>query len=282
MSFNYNGLTIDELTIKAGAEVPFKFLHVTDSHISRWDADKPCDRYKCFGNDPRDPERYFELCRDYCLETGTVMLNTGDMIDFLSEESFKYMDEVFEGLDYIYAAGNHDFCHWVGDATENKSYKMRNLRLIAPHIKNNLNFDSRVINGVNFVTLDDGYYMISDAQTEMLRFEAAKGLPILLCMHNPLYAKNLAEKQFHKGGSCALVNVPLELIEQFPSSYRRFQQEPDEATVRAYNYIMSEPLIKAVFCGHLHDRHDEALENGVMQYVTAASFTGHARLVTVE
>lgn len=282
MSFKYKDLTIDELSIKIGATKPFSFLHVTDSHIARWDKDKPCDRWKCFGDTPEKPERYFEQAADYCRENGTVMLNTGDMIDFLSNESLRYIDKAFEGLDYIYAAGNHDFCHRVGDATENKAYKMRNLALVAPHIKSNLNFDSRVINGINFVTLDDGYYMISDAQCEMLRFEAAKGLPIILCVHNPFYAQKTGEMMLEENGSCALVNTPLEVIEKFRDPYRRFQQEPDEATIRACEYIMGEPLIKAIFCGHLHKYFDEMLPNGVMQYCGAASFVGRARLVTVE
>ena len=68
------------------------------------------------------------------------------------------------------------------------------MKRVAPHFKQNLYFDSKIAGGVNFVSLDNSYYLIEEAQTQMLKAEISKGLPIVLCMHTPLYEKNLAER----------------------------------------------------------------------------------------
>lgn len=281
MSFSYKSLKIDELTIKIGAEKPFKVLHVTDSHLARFDPEKPCTRFE---NIRDDIDTYFADSCDFCRENNMIMLHTGDVVDFVSEANFEYMKKCFDGVDYICATGNHEFCHWVGDATENQQYKWRMLSRVGKHFRCNMHFDSRVVNGVNFVTLDNGYYMFTEGQLEMLRAEVARGLPIILCMHTPIYSEGLAKKAVDNGTPTYLVATPLEIIEKYRESYRRFQQEADDVTLRAVEYIKSEPMIKAVIAGHLHtpSHHDEELVPGKMQYVGAGGFEGFARLVTVE
>lgn len=281
MSFKYKDITIDEATIKIGITAPIQFFHITDSHIAYSDKDAPNQRWKDFGSTPQSAEIYFNQAADYCRKNNIFMLNTGDAIDFLSQANFDFLDNSTQELDYLYAAGNHDFCHCVGDATENKPYKERNIKKVAPHIKSNLYFDSKTVNGINFVTLDNSYYTLSNCQIQMLKAEAAKGLPIILGMHVPLYVPQLAQKTLSESGCTYLINTPTEIVEKFKDPYRRFQQEADEETVRAVDYIINEPLIKAVICGHTHERHDEALKSGVMQYVGEAGFKGAARLFTV-
>ena len=48
-------------------------------------------------------------------------------------------------------------------------------------------FSSRVFSGVNFIGIDDSYHQVEDWQTERLKTEAEKGLPIVLAMHVPLF-----------------------------------------------------------------------------------------------
>lgn len=281
MSFTYKNLTIDELTINIGIKKPFQIFHVTDSHLARFDPQKPCTRFE---QSRELIDTYFAQCCEYCRENNIIMLNTGDVIDFISDANFEYMTEQLRGVDYIYATGNHDFCHWVGDATENQQYKWRNIKKVAKYFNCNMHFDSRVVGGVNFVTLDDGYYLINDGQLDMLKAEVARGLPIILCMHVPFYTPGLAKSAIERGIPTSLVAAPLEIIENYTEPYRRFQQEPDDATLRAVEYIKSEPTIKAIIAGHMHTptHHDEEFTVGKMQYVGAGGYNGLARLVTVK
>lgn len=209
------------------------------------------------------------------------MLHTGDFFDFPSEANFAFADKYLSGLDYIYAAGNHDFCRCVGQAKEDYEYKWTQIKRSAPHIKSNLYFDSRVINGVNIVTLDNSYYLITEGQIELLRAKAAKGYPIILDMHNPLFTRELADEMINGGEPCAyLVGAPEEYTSKYPE-YRRLQQTPDEATLRAIEYIESEPLIKALAVGHVHRNHEGHLDNGVIQIATDGGYHGYARELTI-
>lgn len=271
-------LTILKNTIKIGIERPFRFLQITDTHLAI-DDERISNRWKCFESpDNRGQiEDYFLQALKYAKNNNLFVVHTGDLLDFLSESNYKFVDEHFSDVDYIYAAGNHDFCHFVGEATEDQAYKWEMIKRSAPHFKSNLYFDSRVINGVNFVTLDNSYYLMTDGQIDLLKAEAAKGYPIILCMHVPLYDPTMP-----KGSSqvAYVVGAPENLLATYPES-RRLQQTPDEATVRAIEYIKNETLIKALVTGHTHKNHEGVLDNGVTQYMTDGSFAGYVREFTV-
>lgn len=272
-------LQIIKTTVKVGLPKPVKFLHITDTHLVRVD-DIPFTRWKHF--EPEDNrgqlETLFLEALDYAKKNNMLIVHTGDLLDFLSEANFQFMDEHLSDVDYIYAAGNHDFCHWVGRATEDHAYKWEMIKRSAPHIKSNLYFDSRIVDGVNIVTLDNSYYLITDGQIDLLKAEAAKGYPIILCMHVPLYGPSTYEAT--NGDIAYAMGAPEELLATY-SEDRRLQQTPDEATLRAIEYIKSEPLIKAYVTGHLHINHEETLDNGIVQYVTHGSFAGYVREFTI-
>ena len=269
-------LNIIHSELSIGLEKPIRFLHITDTHITRDDPSGKRRREEVFNKHYENcAEDYFLQAIAYAKENGIPVLHTGDMVDFLSQGNFDFLDEHFRDLDYMYAAGNHDFCHWVGRAKEDYAYKWEKIKQIAPHIRSNLYFDSRIIGGVNFVTLDDSYYLIGDGQTEMLKAEAAKGYPIILAMHVPLYTKALAEIVMRKNPCAYLTGAPEELLATYPED-RRIQQTPDEATLRAIDYIKNEPLIKAIIAGHTHLNFEEETD-GKMQYVTNVSCEGDVR-----
>ena len=49
----------------------------------------------------------------------------------------------------------------------------------------NLHFGSQVINGVNFVSIDDANDDVTQDQVEAFAKEVKKGLPVILLMHVP-------------------------------------------------------------------------------------------------
>ena len=275
-------LNILKTEIKIGIEKPFKILHMTDSHITR---DDPFD-----GGRRRTFDVHYEGCAEdyyfealaYARKKSMPILHTGDLIDFFSKGNFDFIRDHFSDVDYMYAAGNHDFCHMLGEAKEDYAYKWEKILEIAPYFRCNLYFDARVINGVNIVTLDNSYYFITKGQTELLRAEAAKGYPILLAMHVPLYAEQQARIAREEGVECAyLCGAPEELLATY-SEYRRTQQTPDHATREAIDYIKNEPLVRAVIAGHTHRNLDEMLTERIPQYTTGGSYEGFVREITVK
>ena len=279
-------MKIIKTTIKAGATKPFKLLHMTDSHIYRDDM-TGWNRKGTFDVDYDGcTEDYFLEALKYAKDNNMVILHTGDLIDFFSEGNFEFLKKHFTGdIDYIYAAGNHDFVDFKdmkNGKSEDKGYKETQIHVVAPYIKNNLYFYSRMINGVNIVTMDDSYYLISKGQLDMLKAEVAKGYPIILAMHVPIYTERLAASMIEDGHPCAYVVAPLEeLLMTYPEN-RKQQQTPDSETIHAVEYIKNEPMIKAVITGHNHKNFEEKINNDVIQYTTHGSFAGYVREITIE
>lgn len=275
--------------LNLGTEHEVRLLHVTDSHICKaYDYEDEAlrklaiDRTNSFDNGvPGRTEEYYNKVCEYAKKNNLVMVHTGDLIDFISDANLDYIEHAFDGIDHLYASGNHDFCHYVGRAKEDWLYKRENMKKIAPRIKHNMIFSSKNVGGVNLVALDDSYYRISDGQVDMLRAEAAKGMPILLFMHVPLYVPKYAEYFLQTQNCTFMINTPREILNTY-ENHNFFSMAPDEQTLRSVDYIMNEPSIKAVFVGHNHASGEEMLPNGIMQYVTGGTFIGDAREIIIK
>ncbi len=274
-------LKILHTSIHAGLPHPCKLLHVTDSHITR-DDPTGWDRCKTFDTDyPRCSEEYFTAALAYARQEGMPLLHTGDLIDFFSPGNFAYLKEHLADLDYFYAAGNHDFCHFLGQAREDTAYKWGRMPQIAPYIGNNLYFSARLYQGLNIITLDNSYYRFRQGQLDMLRAEVARGYPILLAMHVPLYTPEQAQAIIAENHECAyLCGAPEELLATYPEE-RRWTQQPDDVTLSMIHYIKNEPLICAIIAGHTHRNFEDRLNDRLMQYTTHGSFAGYVREITV-
>ena len=101
-------LKILKTTVDIGLGHEVKVLHVTDSHIALDDEGDERGRFKYFSN----AEEYFHQTCAYAKENGLTMLNTGDLLDAHTESNFAFADKYLLPTDTIYAAGNHDFCHF--------------------------------------------------------------------------------------------------------------------------------------------------------------------------
>ncbi len=62
---------------------------------------------------------------------------------------------------------------------------------------------------------------------------------------------------------------------------RRLQQTPDDATLRAVEYIKNEPLIKAIITGHNHMNCEEIIGDDKLQITTGGNFDGYVREITI-
>ena len=64
-----NKLSILKSTIEIGIEKPFKFLHITDTHLA-FDGERISNRWQCFApaDNPGQIEDYFLQALDYAKE----------------------------------------------------------------------------------------------------------------------------------------------------------------------------------------------------------------------
>jgi len=267
-------MKIIESTLHIGAQRPFDILHVSDTHLTFADGRDDDNGRKLKLAQDRLPyfpnaEENLEFIGKTAREKGLTIMHTGDLLDFVSEANLDAARKFTAENDVFTAAGNHEFSLYVGEAWEDADYRNRSLRKVQAAFSNDIRFSARVINGINFVALDNSYYLIEDGQLEKLKAEAEKGLPVVLMMHTPLYTPALFDYHFsfRNGGPAYLMAVPEARMDYY-TPHRFRQQRADEATLRAYDYIMSESRIKAVLTGHLHLDYDDVLPGDRPQLIT--------------
>lgn len=260
--------------IKIGVEKPFCFLHMSDTHFAL--ADDRDDKRKNDLAKARcgwysNAEKVSSEIEAFAKANHLTIAHTGDYIDFVSEANLDRLKKFTEENDVFMAAGNHEFSLYVGEAFEDADYRNLSLEKVQSCVPNNIRFDSRKINGVNLIAIDNGYYLFDREQLEALKREAEYGLPMILFMHTPLYDEELYQIMGEHGclGVAAyMVATPEELMKEY-SKERYRQQKADEITLETVEYIKNQPLIKAIFCGHLHDFVSETkLTDGISQYVS--------------
>lgn len=259
-------------TIHVGTSKPFSVLHMSDSHLTlvddRDDEKKhslASRRAKNFPNALTMLAAGEQLAR----EKNIPIVYTGDMIDFVSYANLDAAKRFTDENDCFMAAGNHEFALYVGEAVEDAAYRNQSLARVQTSFKNDIRFSSRKINGVNFIAIDNSYYLIEQEQLDALKQEVALGLPSVLLMHTPIYTAELFRYLIEERGvTCAYVmNAPVEAI-SFYDEFRFRQQLADEVTREACAYISNTPLIKAVLTGHLHHDHQDWITPTLPQYIT--------------
>ena len=286
-------LSIEKTTLDIGLGKTVKFLHLTDTHIAR-DSEKENGRAAVFGTTDEQIEQYFLEAVEYAKENNLTIVHTGDLVDYITKENLEFLDENLKDVDYILAPGSHDFAHLIpghqeyfdwraAGFSENDVHKAEQIKTIAPHVNNNMYFASKIIEGVNFVTIDNSYLKITDGQLDSLKAEVAKGLPIVVGMHIPMHTKALQEVGLMpRENLCSTEKEQKEHAEKvgrpdLGENIRTYSQ----STWDAIKYMKTEPLIKVVLAGHRHRNFEEALGKGKYQIVTHANCHAFAREITL-
>ena len=268
-----------------GAEKPFRFLHMSDTHFILAD-EKDDQRKRDLAKNRLNwysgaPEVSAEI-EAFARANHLMIAHTGDYIDFVSHANLERLKKFTDENDVFLTAGNHEFSLYVGEAVENAEYRNKSLATVQACVKNDIRFDSRKINGVNLIAIDDGYYLFDKEQFDGLKKEVDYGLPIILFLHTPLFDEEIYEIMAEKdllGSAAYMVAVPDELMTNY-SKQRYQQQHADDVTREMVEYIKAQPLIKAIFCGHMHDFISETkLNDHITQYI---SNFDNVRLVEIE
>ena len=266
--------------IKIGLDNPVRVLHFSDTHLTRADlrdGDRKVEladaRYNCFKN----AEEVLQFASATAKSLELPIVHTGDLCDFVSLANIEAARAFTDAHDVFMVAGNHEFSLYVGEAWEDEAYRNQSLEAVQSAHKNNIRMDSRVIGGINFVALDNGYYLFDEEQLSFLRAQASRGLPIVLMCHVPLYDRALYDYELARMPGCAyLCGVPEELMTHY-DEYRFRQQKADAVTLETLRYIAEEPCIKAVLTGHLHMNYEASYADRMPQI-----FTGHEAVRLIE
>ena len=278
----FERLSICYATVEIGLEKPFTILHISDTHLTAaypHESDKKqtlnVRRTKTFGG------RQEEALRDslaWAKQHVDYVVHTGDLIDWQSEANFDLVRKYFgDGL--IGSLGNHEFTSdmWLSDPKEEqteeyKDYSKEKLQSVYPF---DISLQSQVVNGVNFITMDDVYGYVTKQQVKRFRKEARKGLPIVLCLHVPLYTDNIwrATYRFWKAES----KMESGELPQVTGDFKRQLEDP--VTSGFIEYLKKEPLLKCILSGHQHISVEDQFSPTCREYVTGSNFLFHGREV---
>lgn len=278
----YERLVLNYVNLKVGATKPFSVLHISDTHLTEAYPhegevllQQKAKRAAIFGG------RQEEALRDtltWAKKNVDYVIHTGDLIDWQSEANFdlvkKYCGEGFFG-----SLGNHEFktVSATGyNETYDEAYKAKTAARLAAVYPFDISFHAQVINGVNFVTLDDVYGTVTPAQVERFHAEVKKGLPIVLCMHVPFHTDatwRMTGRFWREANKkYATTAIPA------PTSARKRQME-DPLTRDFIAYLKSERLLCAILCGHEHFTMQDRFSPTAMEYLVGGNFMFHGQEV---
>ena len=263
-------LNLTHTTLSVGAASPFTAIHASDTHLTYADIRDGQRKVDLVAwRLPGFPHAEAALTELGVLskELNAPILHTGDLIDYVSLANLEAAKAFTDTHDLFMATGNHEFSLYVGEAKEDAAYRNQSLPAVQACFKNNIRMDSRIIGGVNFIALDNGYYTFEPEQFAFLKAEAEKGLPMVLMMHTPLYDPTLYEIMMERCPCAYLAGVPEELMRCYPED-RYIQQMADEVTLEMMEYVANEPLVKAILAGHLHFDYESMYAERVPQIVT--------------
>ena len=144
-----------------------------------------------------------------------------------------------------------------------------------------------MVNGVNFVSLMNGYYYVTEYQLERMKEEVKRGLPIVLLCHVPLYTPKHCERNLKSNNNYAsyLMGTPREITSNFrlnpnvPADHWRQcrkQQYSNDTTLEFVAWLKEQPLLKAILSGHCHHFFEEQFSPTAVQYAVGAGYLGAA------
>ncbi len=271
----YERLALSYATVKIGLETPFSLLHISDTHLT---AAYPNEnekkqklmeaRSKTFGG------RQEEALRDslnWAKKNADYVLHTGDLIDWQSEANFDLVKKYF-GREAIGCVGNHEYSPdmWLSDPKEQhtEAFKDNTRARVQEAYPFDVKFQSQVVNGVNFITLDDVYGYVTQYQVDAFATQVKEGLPIVLCMHVPFYTESLwlAHKKFWSADS----RFTSAMIPNPSGDFNK--QKKDPVTREFIDYLKKEPLLKAILAGHVHFTYQDDFSPTARQFTVGGNF----------
>ena len=268
--------------IEAGATKPFSILHISDTHFTEaYVHEDPRSlelkkiRTKTFGG------RQEEALRDsiaWAKENVDFLLHTGDLIDWQTEANFDLVKKYF-GSELFGAVGNHEYSRfmWLEEAKYDEAYKNGTRDKVSAAYPFDISLASKVVNGVNFVTMDDVFGYVTESQVERFMAEVKKGLPIVLCMHVPFYTPKIwrANRKFWNG-----VGKKYSEFVAKPWETSGNIQLTDPTTKNFIAYLKTEKLLKGILAGHTHITVQDRFSPTAMEYVVGGNFLFHGQEIT--
>lgn len=270
----FQRLQLTYRTVEIGLKNPFSVLHISDTHLTAAYPDETQwlefaeDRKRVFGG---LQEHSLAEALAWAKMSVDCVIHTGDLIDFQSKANLDLVKRYFGSVgELLCTAGNHEFHCLPKEAgvKPTEAYNETCRAALDGAFERDLRFAARTVNGVTFVALENVYGFFTEDQVRRFREVAAKGLPMVLCLHVPIYTDGIRRtwgRFLAMGSRFADAAVPA------PEGDIRRQRD-DPLTREFVAYLRKEPLLKAVLAGHLHLFAEDRFSPTAMEYVVGANY----------
>ena len=279
----FEKLNVSYVRVEAGATEPFSVLHISDTHLTdaypdedQWKQQLKARSTDHFGGYQEDALREsVAWAKKHC----DYLVHTGDAMDWHSRKNLdlvkKYLGEGAFG-----AIGNHEYTlyHYLTKEAGSKDSVPEIRPVLAKHYPFKIAFDSKVVNGVNFVSLDDALGRVTPEQVKLFRDEVAKGLPIVLLKHVPFYTDQIwtmtSKYWGPETGKFRSAAVPS----------RRgcaMIQRTDPTTRDFIAYLKTVKELKAILAGHEHITVQDRFSPTAMEYLVSGNYLFAAQEVLI-
>ena len=269
----FEQLNISHVRIDAGAERPFSVLHVSDTHLTLAGDGDPdsirrmaATRSETFGG--RQLEA-LETTVEWARHNVDYLVHTGDLVDFVSEGNLAAVKRCFEGCGPTFGCmGNHEFSPWSGKGGKPERRKAFASRLEGAYPYPPA-FGSCVVNGVNFVAMDDVFEDVASEMATRFEAETKRGLPMVLLVHVPFRTPLVAsgnDKYWSWDRKFRNDAVP------FRRGFGLCERSSDKDTADFVRYLKTVGLLKGILAGHFHFSVQDRFSPTAMEYVVGGNY----------
>lgn len=285
-----------KLTVPVGAARPFRVLHLSDTHLAFMSPQDLAEAdegrrwlYERRKGEFPDALFSFAAALDYAKREGLQVIHTGDLIDYVSAENLRLVEESLRGVEVLATPGNHEY-NWHQRARPWDEDLSSVRAKVAPYFPGTMDFSSRVIGGVNFIAFDNSDYNVSEDQVRKIDAELDRGMPSVLVCHAPLFTRELFDEvrswrstwdvwRYGGGRLAFLMGAADGDMADYPEN-RRLEQHASEVTVEFVERCRRRTNLMAVLCGHLHREVRSRFSPTAVQYVAGANFRGFCSDIT--
>ena len=273
-----------------GLEKPFHVMFLSDTHFTVEDerGREFYDYAKRMGGDAAKPENYGKGNRRDLLLTASLdrakaagaelVILGGDIINYPSLASVERVKTIMDscGINWVYTPGNHDW-HYEGEPGDSRSQhdKWTKTNLVPLYQGKNPLYDSQIINGINFVTIDNSDFEISQQQLDFFKAQIAKGLPIILGVHIPFY---LQGHNIDYGCGSPYWNDKSDIYYEIERRAPWPKEGLSKITFEFRDLAIGSPTVIGIYAGHVHEEAVDYVNNRI-QYVAGANYDGKDILI---
>lgn len=266
-----------------------RMLHLTDTHIQLYDERDGenfaacvdyCQRYAEMNRQQNTTyapqEAFLQTMRQAATENLDLLTLTGDIVHFPSPAGVEFVVEQINtlGVPAMYTCGNHDV-HYTNEPV-NDAVRLTRLSALQPLHKGDPDGATQQVGGIRFVTIDNAVPQISRKQVDFMRAQLQMDQPTVLLAHWPLSLPTLRDATIEEIGSPPLMGDP---DWSSPSRVSWQVSEDTAETLEFVHMVTTAPNLVAVFCGHVHIAHADAINTRAVQYVGCPGYKGGRRLV---